>query len=343
MGFGVNHTHQYDRFLASFLRRPTPAATWSILTVSRGRRAHDERRRRLGRRAQHGSPRRRPAVRTAARRPGQPRVPHPRTRPDRDGLPRPVGPQRHHRRARPRAGAARDRVRGPWRRPRRLAEVGWAHVGSLGSGRACSPRPGRDGARVRRAGVNADDSALLGGYAMPWQIDPMHTQVEFAVKHFGMMTVRGRFNDVKASGSVDPDEPEESRFGVVIDVASLNTHNAQRDDDLRGSYFLELDKYPTITFKGTAVERLGGDRYALTGDLTIKGITRPVTLEVQRLGEVSHEQMGHRIAYTAEGQIMRRDFGMAFDMLADNRLVVGQEGKITVDGELGGIAGAGGR
>src|SRR5262249_11263468 len=73
---------------------------------------------------------------------------------------------------------------------------------------------------------------------------------------------------------------------------------------------------------------------ALTGDLTIKGITRPVTLEVQRLGEVSHEQMGHRIAYTAEGQIMRRDFGMAFDMLADNRLVVGQEGKITVEGGL---------
>ena len=169
---------------------------------------------------------------------------------------------------------------------------------------------------------------------MPWQIDPMHTQVEFAVKHFGMMTVRGRFNDVRAMGTVDPDRPEDSRVEVTIDVASLNTHNAQRDDDLRGSYFLELDKYPTITFTSTGVERLGGDRYALTGDLTIKGITHPVTLQVQRLGEVSHEQMGHRIGYTAEGQIMRRDFGMAFDMLADNRLVVGQEVKIVIEGEL---------
>jgi polyisoprenoid-binding protein YceI len=169
---------------------------------------------------------------------------------------------------------------------------------------------------------------------MTWQIDPMHTQVEFAVKHFGMMTVRGRFNDVEASGTVDPVEPEKSRIEVVIDVASLNTHNAQRDNDLRGSYFLELDEHPTITFRSSKAERLGGDDYALTGDLTIKGITRPVTLQVHRLGEVSHEQMGHRIAYTAEGEIMRRDFGMAFDMLADNRLVVGQEVKITIEGEL---------
>jgi polyisoprenoid-binding protein YceI len=169
---------------------------------------------------------------------------------------------------------------------------------------------------------------------MPWQIDPMHTQVEFAVKHFGMMTVRGRFNDVKPSGTVDPQEPEKSRIGVVIDVASLNTHNAQRDNDLRGSHFLEIERYPTITFNSTSAERLGGDNYALHGDLTIKGITHPVTLQVHRLGEVSHEQMGHRIAYTAEGQIMRRDFGMAFDMVADNRLVVGQEVKIAIEGEL---------
>jgi polyisoprenoid-binding protein YceI len=169
---------------------------------------------------------------------------------------------------------------------------------------------------------------------MPWQIDPMHTQVEFAVKHFGMMTVRGSFKDVKATGTIDPANPEKSQVEATIAVASLDTHNPQRDHDLRGSSFLELDKYPTITFKSTKVERLDGDSYALTGDLTIKGITHPVTLQVQHLGEVSHEQMGHRIGYAAEGQILRRDFGMAFDMLADNRLVVGQEVKITIEGEL---------
>ncbi|MBI4491259.1 MAG: YceI family protein, partial [Chloroflexi bacterium] len=113
---------------------------------------------------------------------------------------------------------------------------------------------------------------------MSWRIDPMHTQVEFAVKHFGMMTVRGRFNQVAASGTVDPENPTASSVDVTIDVASLNTHNAQRDDDLRGSYFLELDKYPTITFHSTKIEPAGEDRYTMAGDLTIKGISRPVAL-----------------------------------------------------------------
>jgi polyisoprenoid-binding protein YceI len=169
---------------------------------------------------------------------------------------------------------------------------------------------------------------------MSWQVDPMHTQVEFAVKHFGMMTIRGRFNDVTATGTIDPENPTASSLDVTIDVASLNTHNAQRDNDLRGSTFLELDKYPTITFHSTKAERTGSDRFTLTGDLTIKGITRPVTLQVQRYGEVNHPMMGHRIAYSAEGEINRKDFGMTFEALADGRLIVGNEVKIEIEGEL---------
>jgi polyisoprenoid-binding protein YceI len=157
---------------------------------------------------------------------------------------------------------------------------------------------------------------------MPWQIDPMHTQVEFSAKHFGMMTVRGRFNDVSTSGTVDPSHPESSSIEVTIDVASLNTHNAQRDNDLRSSYFLELEKYPTITFKSTRVEPAGQDGFTMTGDLTIKGITKPVSLNVHRYGEINDQMMGHRVSYGAEGQINRKDLGMEFDMFADNRLVV---------------------
>ena len=169
---------------------------------------------------------------------------------------------------------------------------------------------------------------------MSWQLDPMHTQVEFAVKHFGMMTVRGRFNDVRVSGIVDPNNAAVTSLDVTIDVASLSTNNPQRDNDLRGSMFLELVKYPTITFHSTRMEQTGSDRYALTGDLTIKGITHPVTLRVQRYGEVSHEMMGHRIAYGAEGEINRKDFGMTFEALADGRLIVGNEVKISIEGEL---------
>ena len=162
----------------------------------------------------------------------------------------------------------------------------------------------------------------------------MHTQVEFAAKHFGMMTVRGRFNDVETSGSVDPAHPEISSLEVTIDVASLNTHNAQRDNDLRSSYFLELDKYPTITFKSTKIESAGQDKYTLTGDLTIKGKTKQVSLAMLRYGEMNDPQMGHRVAFSAEGEINRHDFGMEFDMLADNRIVVSREIKVMIETEV---------
>lgn len=169
---------------------------------------------------------------------------------------------------------------------------------------------------------------------MPWQIDPMHTQVEFAVKHFGMMTVRGNFRDVTASGDLEPNNPQASKLDVSIDVASLATNNPQRDNDLRGSYFLELDKYPTITFKSTRIEPAGENKYTLTGDLTIKGKTKPVTLQMLRYGEMNDERMGHRIAFSAEGEINRHDYGMEFDMLADNRVVVGREIKLFIETEV---------
>src|SRR6266568_8114561 len=104
---------------------------------------------------------------------------------------------------------------------------------------------------------------------MTCQIDPMHTQFEFSAKHFGMMTVRGHFTEVATSGEIDPDNPANSSIEVTINVSSLTTNNAQRDNDLRSSYFLELDKYPTITFKSTRIAPAGEDRYTLTGDLTI--------------------------------------------------------------------------
>jgi polyisoprenoid-binding protein YceI len=169
---------------------------------------------------------------------------------------------------------------------------------------------------------------------MSWQLDPMHTQVEFSAKHFGMMTVRGHFREVTTSGQVDPTNLAASSLEVTIDVASLTTNNPQRDNDLRSSYFLELDKHPTITFRSTSIEPAGQDRYKLTGDLTIKGITKPITLDVQQYGEINDPRMGHRIAYSAEGQINRKDFGMEFDMLADNRLVVSHEIKLFVETEL---------
>ncbi len=168
-----------------------------------------------------------------------------------------------------------------------------------------------------------------------WQLDPYHTQVEFSARHLGMMTVRGHFGDVSATADIDPDHPEAASVEVTIQTNSIKTNHEVRDNDLRSANFLEVDKYPTITFKSTGVEPAGLDLWKLKGDLTIKGNTRPVEFTVQRYGEFNDPgMMGHRIAYRAETKINRRDYGLSFNMLLDGRLVVSEEIHINIEGEL---------
>jgi polyisoprenoid-binding protein YceI len=168
-----------------------------------------------------------------------------------------------------------------------------------------------------------------------WQLDPYHTQVEFSAKHLGMMTVRGQFTEVEASADIDAEKPDLSSVEVTISSASVRTHNPARDDDLRSSNFLEVDKFPTIKFVSTGVEPAGQDRYQLGGDLTIKGNTHPVVLEVTKYGEFNDPaMMGHRIAYSAHTQINRKDYGLNFNMVLDGRFVVSEQVQITIEGEL---------
>ena len=167
-----------------------------------------------------------------------------------------------------------------------------------------------------------------------WKFDPLHTQVEFSAKHLGMMTVRGNFTEVEASGQISPDDPERSSVEVTINSASIRTHNEQRDNDLRGPNLLDVEHYPTITFKSTKIKKETEDRGTMTGDLTIKGVTRPVTLKMVRYGEFRDPGMGHRIGYAAETKINRKDFGIQFDYVLDGRLVVSNEIQINIEGEV---------
>jgi len=167
-----------------------------------------------------------------------------------------------------------------------------------------------------------------------WTFDPLHTQVEFSAKHFGMMTVRGHFAELTATGDLHPEQPEKSNVEVTIRTASIRTHNEQRDNDLRSSYFLEVEKYPTISFKSTKIEAKGPDRGTMTGQLTIKGTTKPVTLNVVKYGEFNDPAMGHRIGYAAETKINRKDFGMSFDAMLDGKFVVSHDIQINIEGEL---------
>ena len=168
-----------------------------------------------------------------------------------------------------------------------------------------------------------------------WVLDPYHTQVEFSAKHLGMMTVRGQFDEVSTTADIDAEHPENASVEATISTASIRTNNATRDNDIRSSNFLEVDKYPTMTFKSTSIEPAGPDQYTLTGDLTIKGTTHPVTLDVTRYGEFNDEgMMGLRIAYGATTKINRKDFGLSFSMILDGRIVVSEEIQIMIEGEL---------
>jgi polyisoprenoid-binding protein YceI len=183
-------------------------------------------------------------------------------------------------------------------------------------------------------GTPAGQAGMQAAPGGVWQADPFHTQVEFAAKHLGMMTVRGHFAEVSVTGNIDPAHPEATAVEVTIQTTSIRTHNEQRDNDLRSSNFLEIDKYPTITFKSTKIEALGGDRYTMTGDLTIKGNTRPVTLNGVVYGEFNDPMMGHRVGYSAEGKINRRDFGMTFSMMLDGKWIVSDEIQLMIEGEI---------
>ncbi len=167
-----------------------------------------------------------------------------------------------------------------------------------------------------------------------WQADPYHTQVAFTAKHLGMMTVRGHFDDVSITGYMHPDHPESLAIEVTIQTASIKTNHPKRDDDLRASNFLDTATYPTITFKSTKIEALGDNRYKLTGDLTIKGVTKPVTLDGLVYGEFNDPHMGHRVGYSAEGTINRKDFGMTFSMMLDGKYIVSDEVQISIEGEI---------
>jgi polyisoprenoid-binding protein YceI len=167
-----------------------------------------------------------------------------------------------------------------------------------------------------------------------WNFDPYHTQVEFSAKHLGMMTVRGHFGEVSVTGEIDPKHPEQARFEATIQTSSIRTHNEQRDKDLLSSNFLEGEKYPTMKFKSTKIEAAANDRYRVTGELTIKDKTRPVTFEAVNFGEFNDPNMGHRYGYSAQAQINRKDFGMSFEMMLDGKFIVSNEIQIHIEGEL---------
>jgi polyisoprenoid-binding protein YceI len=172
-----------------------------------------------------------------------------------------------------------------------------------------------------------------------WQLDPYHTQVEFSAKHLGMMTVRGHFAEISTKADIDPDHPETSSVEVTIQTASIRTHNQVRDNDLRSSNFLEVDKYPTITFKSTSVEQAGEDQYTLTGDLTIKGVTNEITIPFEFEGAATDPFGNQRVGFEGSVTINRRDYGVTWNAALEGGGVLVSD-KVTLEFEISAIKNA---
>ncbi len=170
---------------------------------------------------------------------------------------------------------------------------------------------------------------------LTWTIDGAHTEAGFAVKHLMISTVRGRFGDVKGTVSFDPANLATGSADVTIDVASIDTREAQRDAHLRSADFFETEKFPTLTFKSRRVENLKGDAFHLVGDLTIKDVTREVALDVESHGLQKDPWGGERAGFSAKTVINRKDYGLVWNVaLETGGIVVGDEVKITLDVEL---------
>ena len=172
--------------------------------------------------------------------------------------------------------------------------------------------------------------------AAPWEFDPAHTGVHFKVRHLMVSSVRGDFE--KVSGKIVYDEADvtKSAADITIDAASVNTRVAKRDEDLRSPNFLDVAKYPTITFKSKRVEKSADGLLKMTGDLTIHGVTKEVVLNIEGPSPAIKDPMGNiRVGGQATSKISRKDFGLLWNKtLETGGVVVGDEVEITIDVEI---------
>lgn len=178
------------------------------------------------------------------------------------------------------------------------------------------------------AAARPDDKkpAAAGGN---YEIDPVHSTVIFQCKHLGTSWAFGRFDKISGTFQLDADKPEKSMVDVTIDAASINTADAKRDGHLKSPDFLDVKQFPTATFKSKSVAKKGDHVYAVTGDLTLHGVTKSVTLEMEHTGAIDHPKMGKKTGFFGTLTISRSAYGIAYmpDGLGDDvKLMLSVEG-----------------
>jgi polyisoprenoid-binding protein YceI len=168
-----------------------------------------------------------------------------------------------------------------------------------------------------------------------WLVDAGHSAASFSVRHLMVATVRGQLGPMTGTVEYDGKDVRSVKADVTIDVRAINTQNTQRDQDLRGSDFFDTAKYPTITFKSKRVDPGAEGAFKLIGDLTIRGTTREVTLDVEAPAPVTKGMRGMVTGTTAKTRIKRLEYGLKYNSMVEAGPVVGDEVTITIDIEIG--------
>jgi polyisoprenoid-binding protein YceI len=186
------------------------------------------------------------------------------------------------------------------------------------------------------AGLAAILSLPAGAATTDWKIDPAHSSAQFSVRHMAISTVRGAFSKVTGAIVLDDKDITKSTVDVTIDVTTVDTREPGRDKDLRSDHFFDVDHFPTMTFKSKKVEQVAPGKLKVTGDLTIRGTTKEVALDVEGPTAPVKDPWGNqRAAVNATAKINRQDFGVKWNATMDNGgLVVGDDVNITIDVEM---------
>jgi polyisoprenoid-binding protein YceI len=201
-------------------------------------------------------------------------------------------------------------------------------------GRASNKVKGRKTTMTTTASTAANTPAP--GTVSTWKIDPAHSSAEFKVKHMMISNVKGKFTGLSGVLKLDETDYTHSVVEASIPAASLSTGDDQRDGHLKTADFLDVEKFPTLTFKSTNIDSEGGPNYSVTGDLTIHGVTKSVTLSVEDVSQPSKDPWGnHRIGLSASTKINRKDFGLVWNSaLETGGVLVGEEVTIALEVEV---------
>jgi polyisoprenoid-binding protein YceI len=168
-----------------------------------------------------------------------------------------------------------------------------------------------------------------------WTIDPAHAEVGFAVKHLMISTIRGRFGTVEGKVVLNEGDPSKSSVDVTVDIASIDTRQEMRDNHLRSADFFDVENHPKMHFVSKKVVGDISDEFKVIGDLTIRGTTREVTLDVSLTGRGNDPWGNERMGFEAKGKLNRLDFGLHYNpALETGGFVVGDEVKLSIDVEL---------